>query len=164
MPAMIRISDVRRALRPALGSDMVDGTDVAEQAAHTLRSYAPYRDTFETLSERLKNVLFNALYTSVGPSMTVRLDNGRMERIRLGDLEAIADDCMYALFDGLTVYSVNFQNLKDYTLRSESLSALRVLWEKYDAFQSGEEKALMARIIRENYPPERYRGWLPEQE
>lgn len=149
MPAVIRTSDVRRALRPWLGSDMVEGTDVAEQAAQALRSFAPYRDSFETLAERVANALFNALYTVLGPSMTVRLDDGRMVRIRIGDLPVIADACLYALFCGLTVYSVTYQNLKEYAMRAGSISAMQVLCEKYDEFQSPQEKELMERVICE---------------
>ncbi len=162
MPASVSICDVRQALRPSLGSELVDGTDVAEQAAQVLRAYASYRDTFFTVQERLANVLFNVLYALLGPSMTVRLDDGGSARIRISDLPDIADDAMYALFTGLTVYSVNYENLKDYSLRAGSLSAMRVLYEKYDAFQSPEEKRLMARVIRGGYPRSRYTAWLPE--
>lgn len=163
MPAVIRTSDVRRVLRPWLGSAMVDGSDVAEQAAQVLRGYASYRDTLEMLAERVANALFNTLYALLGPSMTVTLDDGRTVRIHISDLPSIADECMYVLFSSMSVYSVTYRNLKDYSLRSGSMSAMRALWEKYDEFQSGEEKALMARVIRENCPKERYQGWLPEQ-
>ena len=163
MPASVRISDVRRALAPRLGSDMVDGTDIADQAARTLRGYASYRDTLEQLAERLSNTLFNALYNILGPSMTVRLDDGTFTRIRLSDLPEIADDALYALFSQLTVYSVTYETLKDYSLRAGSLSAMRVLYEKYDDFQSPEEKALMARVIRTGYPPARDEAWLPRE-
>ena len=163
MPAIIRISDVRRALQPRLGTDMVDGTDIAEQAAQVLRGYASYRDTLEMLAERLANTLFNALYNILGPSMTVRLDDGAFTRIRLSDLPEIADDALYALFIQMTVYSVNYQTLKDYSIRAGSLSAMRVLYERYDEFQSPEEKALIARVIRTGYPPARYEAWLPRE-
>lgn len=162
VPASIKTSDVRQALRPSLGSELVDGTPVAEQMAQVLRGYASYRDTFFTLQERLANTLFNMLYSLLGPSMTVRLDDGSSVRIRISDLPDIADDAMYALFSGLTVYSVNYESLKDYSLRAGSLSAMRVLYEKYDAFQSPEEKRLMARVIRGGYPQSRYTAWLPE--
>lgn len=163
MPAIIRISDVRAALRPALGSEMVDGTDVAEQAAHVLRSFAPYKDTFESLAEKLANTLFNVLFNTLGPAMTVRRDNGDAARIHIRDLPEIADDVMYALFRGLTVYSVNYQNLQDYALRSGSLSAMRTLLESYGEFMPEEDRACMARVIREGYAKARYAAWLPEE-
>ena len=58
MPAAVRTDSVREALRPYLGSAMVDGTDVAEQAAQALRTYAPYRDGLEDVAERVRYNLF----------------------------------------------------------------------------------------------------------
>lgn len=164
MPVAITTYSVKCVLRPYLGSDLVDGTPIADEAVHVLRSYAPYRDTLEELAQRLSNVLFDGLYSVLGPRMTVRLDGGELIRIRMQDLPDVADAVMGALFDSMTVYSVNFQTLKDYSLRTGSLSAMRVLYQKYDDFQSREEKALMARIIRDNHPPFLYESWLKDGE
>lgn len=164
MPVAISTYNVKCALRPYLGSDMVDATPIAEEAAHALRSYAPYKETLEDLALRVANALFDVLYSVLGPRMTIRLDNGDMVRIRMDDLPFLADAVLGVMFDGMTVYSVNFQNLKDYSLRTGSLSAMRVLYQKYDDFQSQEEKDLMARIIRDNHPRERYATWLKDKE
>ena len=164
MPVAISTYNVKCALRPYLGSDMVDATPIAEETAHALRSYAPYKETLEDLALRVANALFDVLYSVLGPRMTIRLDNGDMVRIRIDDLPFLADAVLGVMFDGMTVYSVNFQNLKDYSLRTGSLSAMRVLYQKYDDFQSQEEKDLMARIIRDNHPRERYATWLKDKE
>ena len=164
MPVAISTYNVKCALRPYLGSDMVDATSIAEEAAHALRSYAPYKETLEDLALRVANALFDVLYSVLGPRMTIRLDNGDLVRIRMDDLPFLADAVLGVMFDGMTVYSVNFQNLKDYSLRTGSLSAMRVLYQKYDDFQSQEEKDLMARIIRDNHPRERYATWLKDKE
>lgn len=163
VPVAIRTEQVRAALRLRLGSDMVQETDVADRAADVLRGYSPYRDTLEALSERLCNTLFDCLYRSLGPRMTVRLDSGAMVRIRIQELPEVADDAMGALFEALTVYSVSYGLLKDYSLRSGSLSAMRVLYQRYDAFQSAQEKEIIARIVRDRYPAERYQAWLPAE-
>ncbi len=163
MAVAISTYSVKCALRPYLGSDMVDATPIAEEAAHALRSYAPYKDTLEDLALRVANALFDVLYSTLGPRMTIRLDNGQLVRIRMDDLPFLADAVLGVMFEGMTVYSVNFQNLKDYSLRTGSLSAMRVLYQKYDDFQSQEEKALMARIIRDNHPRERYQSWLKDE-
>lgn len=164
VPVAIRTEQVRKALRPRLGSDIVDATDVADCAADVLRAYAPYRDTLEQLAERMGNALFGSLYRTLGPRMTVRLDQGDMVRIRLQDLPEVADDAMGALFESLTVYSVSYDLLKEYSMRSGSLSAMRVLYQRYDDFQSPEEKRIIARIVRDRYPAARYRDWLPPEE
>ena len=162
MPVAIRTQSVRDALRPRLGSAMVEGCDVADRAAGALRGYAPYRDTLEDLSQRLCNVLFDCLYGILGPGMTVRLDDGRMQRIHMRELPEIADDIMGALFDEMTVYSVTYNTLKEYAMRTGSLSAMRVLYQKYDEFHSAEEKGLIARILRDN-APERASAWLGDE-
>lgn len=164
MSATISTYGVKCALRPYLGTQVVDYTPVAEEVAHTLRSYAPFRDTLEMLSQRVRDVLFDELYSILGPRMTLRLDSGELTRIHMQELPQVADAAMGVLFDGMTVYSVNYQTLKDYSLRTGSLSAMRVLYQKYDEFQSREEKALMARIIRDSYPRACYADWLKDEE
>jgi len=163
MPVAIQTDKVREALRPRVGSDIVAGTDMVERVAHTLRSYAPYRDTLEDLADQVSNVLFDCLYGTLGPSMTVRLDDGQTTRIRIHELPDLADDVLGAYFESMPVYSVSYTTLKDYSLRTGSLNAIRVLYQNYDTFQSPEEKALMARIVRDRFPRERYSVWLPDE-
>lgn len=162
--ANVTVDAVRGVLRPVLGSGIADGTDLCARTAAELQTYAPYRDTLADLAKRLENVLFDALYDAVGETMTVRLDDGTSCRIRMRDLPAVADEAMGALFDGMEVYSVNFTKLKDYAIHAGSLSAMRVLVQRYGGFQSEEERAVQIRIIRESFPKERYEHWLEPQE
>lgn len=164
MPVAIQTDKVREALRPRVGSDIVKTTDIVERVAHILRSYAPYRDTLEDLADQVSNTLFDCLYGALGPSMTVHLDDGQTTRIHIHDLPDLADDVLGAYFESMTVYSVSYATLKDYSLRTGSLNAIRVLYQNYDAFQSPEEKALMARIVRDRFPTERYSAWLHDEE
>lgn len=164
MSAAISTYHVKRALQPFLGSELVDATPIAEEAAHVLRSYAPYRESLEQLAQRVADALFNGLYAVLGPHMHIRLDIGETVRIRMQDIPDLADAVMGVLFDGMTVYSVSFQTLKDYSLRTGSLNAMRVLYQKYDEFQSAEEKALMAQIIRDSHPKAHYAAWLKDGE
>jgi len=107
-------------------------------------------------------VLFGSLYDALGANMTFRLDNGEYRRIYMRDLPALADETMGALFECLETYSVNRQALKDYAMQSGSISAVRVLLQRYHAQLPAEERELLARIVRENYPPERYADWLED--
>lgn len=163
MPMHVTERQVREALRPYLGSALVDQTDLCAGAASLMRTYAPYRDTFEGMTERVEQCLFTRLYDLLGADMTLRLDDGRVKRVRMRELPELADEAMGALFDAMQVYSVNYAALKDYSMRAASLSALRVLYQRYGAFQSPEEKALLSRIIRERFPASRYEGWLREE-
>ena len=108
----------------------------------------------------MESYLFDTLYGYLGDDMTVKTDSGELRRIRMRELPQLADDVMGVLFDSMQVYSITYTKLKDYSLHAGSLSAMRVLYQKFDAFQPPEEKELIARIIRDNYPPEHYASWL----
>lgn len=164
MAAVIRLEDVVDALRPWVGSLIAENTQLAPGAADILRSYAPYKESTQQLAKRLDSYLFTALHTLLGRSMTITLDNGRDVRLLVSNLAYIADDLLGVLFASLSPYSVNYLMIKDYSMTHESLAALRVLYQKYDEFQSQEEKNLMARIIRQNYPLWRYERWLKEDD
>lgn len=163
MPMYVTERQVREALRPRLGSELVDQTGLCAEVAGLMRTYASYRDTFESMTEQVEQLLFTRLYDLLGPGMSLRLDDGRVVRIRMRELPELADEAMGAMFEAMQVYSVNYANLKDYSMRAASLSALRVLYQKYGAFQSPEEKALLTRIIRERFPASRYEGWLRDE-
>lgn len=164
MPAAISTFHVKCALRPFLGTELLTATSIGDDVAHVLRSYAPYKENLEQLAQRVADTLFSGLYAALGPQMTLRLDGGSLKRIHMQDIPDVADAAMGVLFDGMTVYSVSFQTLKDYSLHTGSLSAMRVLYQKFDDFQSQEEKTLMAQIIRGSYPKARYAAWLPDEE
>lgn len=163
MPVAVSTYSVKCVLRPYLGSEMVDGTSIAEEAAHVLRSYTSYCDTLQELHDRLSNTLFDVMYNTLGPRMSVKLDDGEVRRVKMEELPVMADDLLGLYFDTLQVHVANYQLLKDYSLRASSLNAMRVLYLKFDEFQSWEEKALMARIIRDVYPKERYQAWLKDE-
>ena len=55
---MIESWHVREALRYRFGSALVDVPGIWDRAAALLQRYAPYRDTFSDLAERLEDVIF----------------------------------------------------------------------------------------------------------
>lgn len=161
MPMPIPTEAVRQALVCTLGSEVVQQTRLADTAASLLRAYSPYRATLMKLNEGLCNRLFNDLYALLGPRMTVRLDNGQLRRIPLQALPEIADDVMGVLFDAMTITPDHQQALTEYAMHQTSLAAMRVLLLKYGAGMAEMEKDILRRIIRDNYPPEKYASWLP---
>ncbi len=160
MPVPISPQTVQRILTPRVGSRLLQAVPLAQKASELLSGFSPFSTTLEEVSQQLCNTLFNSLYDFLGPAMTVLLDNGRQMRIRMQDIPDIADDVMGALLDALPVTSSNLQMLREYALRQTSLSAMRVLLVKYP--QPPEEKAILCRVIRDNYPPWRYESWLPQ--
>ena len=161
MAAVIRTQDVARALHPWVGSYMLESTPLAEDTAEVLRSYAPYKEDMEKLCKRLDSFIFMCLRRITMGTMRVFLDNGTEVRIRITDLPLITDDVLGVLMESLSPYSVNYELLKNYSMQQPSLSALRVLYTKYKAFQTSEELAAIARTVRTCHQRERYASWLP---
>ena len=133
---MIEAWHVREALRSRFGSALVDRPGIWDRAASLLQRYAPYRDTFESLAAQLEDVIFNTA----------------------------ADDVMGILFDNLKVYSVNYEALHEYCMATGSFAALRVLYTRYAAFMSAEERKIVARVIRDSRPRVQWEEWLDPED
>lgn len=160
MAVPIQLADVERVLRPWLGTMFLSSNSLAQDIADRLREYAPYRQTLESLHEEMGPFLLTRLNRYTRGSMRIILDNYHTVRLTLQDLEAITDDVMGVLFDRLTPFSMNFVKLNDYALHGESLSAMRVLYQKYASFFTEEEFRFLVEMIRRAYPPARYQSWL----
>ena len=161
---MIEAWHVREALRSRFGSALVDRPGIWDRAASLLQRYAPYRDTFESLAEQLEDVIFNTVYEQLGPSMGARMEDGSVRRIRSAEMKDAADDVMGILFDNLKVYSVNYEALHEYCMATGSFAALRVLYTRYAAFMSAEERKIVARVIRDSRPRVQWEEWLDPED
>ncbi len=157
---MIESWHVREVLRSRLGSALVDEPGFAEPLADILRSYASYKDTFESLAEKVEDKLFNMLYDRLGSSMSVRMNDGTLRRVHTTELKDAADDVMGVFFDQLKVYSVNYEALQSYVMKSGSFSAMRVLYTRYGEMLSAGEKQVLARVIRDSRPQAEWKEWL----
>ena len=157
---MIEAWHVREALRSRFGSALADQPGIWDRTAKVLQNYAPYRDTFADLADRLEDALFNTLYEHLGPSMGVRMDDGTVRRIRMPELKDAADDVLGILFDTLKVYSVTYESLHDYCMATGSFAALRVLYMRFTEFMPSSERRIIARIIRDSRPRECWESWL----
>jgi hypothetical protein len=162
--AVIRTQDVARALHPWVGSYLLDSTTLAEDTAGVLRSYAPYKEDLQKLCIRLDSFLFMSLRRFTMGTMRIFLDDGSEVRIHTSDFQMLTDDVLGVLMESLSPYSVNYELLKSYSLQQPSFSALRVLYTRYQSFQSREELGAIARTIRTLYPRERYIDWLPPED
>lgn len=156
----IQLADVERVLRPWLGTIFLSSNSLAQEIAARLGEYAPYRQTLESLHEEMGPFILTRLSRLTGGAMRVMLDNYQTVRLSLQDLESLTDDVMGVLFDKLTPFSMNFVKLNDYALHVQSLSAMRVLYQKYAEFFSEEEFRFLVEMIRRTYPPARYQSWL----
>lgn len=160
MAMPVGTEEVERVLRPWLGSLFVNTHPLAAEVADYLRSYAPYRQTLEDLRGELESLLLRKLNALTNRSLTVILDNYRSRKLNMSTIADMTDDLMGIIFDKLTPFSANFIKLNDYSLRVESLNALRVLYQKYASYYSEEEFAFMVNLIKTVHPPQRWESWL----
>ena len=161
---MIESWHVREALRSRFGSALADTPGIWDRAAAVLQNYAPYKDTFADLAERLEDALFNSLYEQLGPSMGVRMDDGAVRRIRTAELKDAADDVLGVLFDRLKVYSVTYESLREYFMSAGSFAAMRVLYSRFSGFMDPAERRILARIIRDSRPRAEWENWLDPED
>ena len=159
---MVESWHVREALRSRLGSSLVDEPGFADPLAEILRSYASYKDTFAGLASKIEDALFNILYERLGSAMSLRMNDGSYRRFRTSELRDAADDVMGVLFDQLKVYSVSYQALQSYAMEYGSSSAMRVLYIRFGGLMTGEEKRVLARVIRDSRPSSEWKEWLSE--
>lgn len=160
MSIPIKEARVRTVLLPQLGTQTIDQTALAEQTTQILRDFAFRHQSLEELTKQLTDTIFSALYTHLGPRMTLTLDSGRQIRVHMAEIPDLADSLLGVLFDSFPDSEATLSLLRDYALRATSLSAMRALLTRFSAVQSPEEQAILRRIIRDNYPPERYEDWL----
>ena len=160
MAMPIEKSDVERALRPWVGSLFLNAHPLADLITEKLSNYAPYRQDLESLRDELEVLLITRLNSMTNGTLTVILDNYRSRRLGQAALTDMTDDLMGVVFDQLTPFSANFIKLNDYSMRNESLNALRVLYQKYASYYSPDEFAFMVHLIKDIYPEERWHTWL----
>lgn len=155
--------EVEQVLRPLLGAMLMDSCPLAGDVTGFLRAYAPYRQGLEEYRDELEALLEKLLSRYTHGSMLVVADNYQPVQLGKEQLRRLTDEVMGILFDKLTPFSANFLKLNDYSLRVQSLSALRVLVTRYASYYTEEQLRFIAGMIRSIYPPERYQSWLPPE-
>jgi hypothetical protein len=154
--------ELGQVLTPLLGSMLMDSCPLAAELTDFLRTYAPYKQSLEEYRDELERLMTSLLKQYTHGSMLVIADNYQPVQLGPEQVRRLTDEVMGILFDKLTPFSANFLKLNDYSLRVQSLSALRVLITRYASYYTEEELHFMAGIIRSIYLPVRYRDWLPE--
>ncbi len=160
MPIAIRTEDIRAALSPMLGAAFVLSTPLCEHAAECLRGYAPSRMTLDGMFAKVKECIFGDLYEALGPGMVLTLESGVRLRLRLRDIDTLADEALGVLLDALSGDLLPLTFLREYALNSGLLCAMRVLLQRYGSVLPSMERDMFARIVKENHPADRYAAWL----
>lgn len=158
---MIKPDRVAECLRPYLGSAFVAANpSLMEKASMTLFAFRPEQDSFLQLAQRLDNLLFMAVREQTSARMVLEMDNEQLVRLRISDFAVMADELLYLLFETMETTPRHQAMLRDYSMRNQSLTALKALYLHYQEHQSPEETLLLRRIITTSYPSWRYRTWM----
>ncbi|MBQ9300668.1 MAG: hypothetical protein IJ214_09165 [Clostridia bacterium] len=160
---MVHEDSVARVLRPWLGAAFLAACDICAQLCGALNAFSPEDGDPAALSAQLDTLLFHRVRELTRGDMRVLLDDGRVIRIRVDDIDQMADELLYLALCRLPLNAWQYGRLRQFALSHESLSALRALYERFAAFQTEDELALIARTVRGCHPAYRWRGWLPDQ-
>ena len=160
MPIAISNDSVRQALEPMLGTRFVMSTALCGDTAECLRMYAPASMTLTDMFSRVREVIFGDLYDALGPGMVLTLESGIRLRLRLKDVDTLADAALGVLMDSLPANILPLESLRAFALDSGLLCAMRVLLQRYGSVLHSMEREMLIRIVRENHPADRYASWL----
>lgn len=160
MPIQISPDAVRAAFEPLLGTAFVLGTPICGDTACCLSSYAPSCMNLDDMLAKVRESIFGNLYEALGPGMVLTLENGLRLRLRMKDIDTLADEALGVLLDVLPGDQLPLTFLRAYALESGLLCAMRVLLQRYGSILPSMEREMLMRIIRENHPADRYSAWM----
>jgi len=156
---MIAQAQVMVTLRPWLGAPLMQAVDgVIREIAGRLNGFSIHRD--DELAHTLDSMLFQAVREATQGKMLIALEDGSFVRVRLEDFSAMADELMLLVFQEFPADGRHLAYLQQYALKHSSLSALRMLYTRFQEFQTPQELEAIASVARSCYPPFRWRQWL----
>lgn len=161
---MIAPGLVADCLRPFLGSAFLQQqAALCQRLGLMLYGFVPQRDSLVTLSQQLDNALFMQVREATAGRLSLVMDDERLIRLRMNDFALMADELLYLLFQHLPVNTYHQMLIREYSMRSGSLSALRALHLLYARLQSPEENQTIHRVITSCHEPWRFRHWLDSE-
>ena len=92
---MVAQERVMRLLQPWLGAAFLQRCDLAHQAADTLNGCDIAQTPIALLAKDLDEMIFHTLRDMTFGDMRVLLDDGRTMRVRVDDVDAMADEVLY---------------------------------------------------------------------
>lgn len=160
---MVHEDAVARVLQPWLGAAFIGACDVCAKACAELNAFSPEDGDPEALSARLSTLLFQQVRTLTKGDMRVLLDDRRVIRIRVDDIDQMADELLYLALCRIPRNAWQYGRLRQFALSHESLAAMRALYQQFAAFQTADELQLIARTVRACHPAYRWQSWLPHE-
>lgn len=159
---MAAMEEIAVMLRPWLGQAFLACCDVCEQVQARLAAFDQRRGDFANLYRQLDTLLFHTVRQMTEGDMRVLLDDGRIMRVRVDDIDQMADELLYLPLSELPRSPAECARVREFAMTHDSLSALRALYVHFSVFQTEDEKQMIARTARACHPAYRWRSWLPE--
>ena len=164
---MVTGQQVGSLLAPWLGSALLQARpQIVREVSRRLNAYVPVRDSAATLRSGLEGLLRATVLEATEGDLRIMLDDGSVVRMEEGDFPILADELMYLVFEQFPTDAHHLMLLRDFSLRENSLSAVRTLYTRFSDYETLEEKRALAKIAREAHPAFRWKSWLtgPENE
>ncbi len=158
---MIAVSQIVCALTPWLGSCFLSQNEgTVNSIATKLNTFVLGRESFESLAIKINDMLFFAVRSFTDGKMALKMDSGLSYRIRMEDFGVMTDDLLYLLFAALPKNRQHCLALQDYSIKNNSLAALRALYMDFASFQTEEERLTLKKVIVSCFDKARWRYWL----
>ena len=140
---------IRERIRVRFGTAVADGTDLVDQLMSRVEHFLPGVDDFAALRQEMNDLIFNTLYSRLGPKMTVTARR-RPRSYTQKDIDDAADELVGVLIERLRVCDFHYRKIREFFLRTGSMQTLRILKEKYASYLGKGEAEMMDRIEQEN--------------
>ena len=158
---MVSEIQVTNLLSPWLGSALLRvRPQIVQETRKRLNAFVSARDSLPALRDGLEGFLYSAVRDATEGDMRILLDSGSVIRMESEDFPILSDELLFLIFDQFPTDAHHLMLLRDYSLRGNSLSAIRALYTRFADYETEEERATLARVARESHPEFRWRGWL----
>ena len=160
---MVSEQQVFHLLSPWLGSALLRvRPQIVTETQKRLNAFVSARDKAADLRNSLEGYLYSAVRSVTEGDMRVLLDSGTVIKMESDDFPVLADELLYLIFDQFPTDAHHLMLLRDYSLRENSLSAIRALYLRFADYETEEERKTLARVARQSHPAFRWREWLTD--
>lgn len=158
---MVALSEVIAALTPWLGSALLNALPgLCPDIQRRLSCFVPAQTDLKALAQGLDSLLYLSVRDATAGKMLICLPDGSYVRVHVSDFPMMADDLMYLLFSRFPLDAQHLMLLRDYSMRMESLSAIRVLYTRFSDYETPQELQALKRVAQACHPAFRWRQWL----
>lgn len=146
----ITAADVMEILAPVLGERFPRCTQLDGQLTTLINAPLPHRGSIDDRLRSLHDCLLRTLYEQLGAAMLLQLEDGRVRRILLEDIDRLTDLCGGLHMMTLPGNVISLEELRQRAMAGGSLGAMHALLRRYGDSLPEMERATLERILLEN--------------